>query len=181
MLQKQGFHCCPFQKLAFIWLENLNLFEKGQQSGQLLSFISFNFQGKGSCTIGTLEVIGCLIVRTLYKLSWISLVSILFGAYDHTPHGPKRISKFFIVFNLMLQFEIQKRSHCWLFRYTSVACVIGPSVTTSSTDFPFKTWFFGIHLNFQRRKSLKIQYLPHSESKSYQINSIKSCSSRSFQ
>ncbi len=44
--------------------------------------------------------------------------------------------------------------------------------------FPFKTWFFGIYLNFQRQKG---QYLPHSESKSYQINSIKFCSSRSFQ
>ncbi len=30
-------------------------------------------------------------------------------------------------------------------------------------------------------KHLKNQYLPHSESKSYQINSTKSCSSRSFQ
>ncbi len=47
--------------------------------------------------------------------------------------------------------------------------------------FPFKTWFFGIYLNFQRQKSLLNQYLPHSESKPYQINSIKSCSSRSFQ
>ncbi len=64
---------------------------------------------------------------------------------------------------------------------TSVACAVGPSVTTSSTDFPFKTWFFGIYLNFQRQKSLQNQYLPHSESKSYQINSVKSCSSRSFQ
>jgi hypothetical protein len=36
-------------------------------------------------------------------------------------------------------------------------------------------------LNFQQQKSLKNQYLPHSESKSYQINSINSCSSRSFQ
>jgi hypothetical protein len=34
---------------------------------------------------------------------------------------------------------------------------------------------------FKQQKSLKNQYLPHSESKSYQINSIKSCSSRSFQ
>jgi hypothetical protein len=50
--------------------------------------------------------------------------------------------------------------------------------TTSSTP---KTWLFGIYLNFQRQKSPKYQYLPHSESKSYQINSIKSCSSRSFQ
>jgi hypothetical protein len=36
-------------------------------------------------------------------------------------------------------------------------------------------------LNFQQQKSLQNQYLPHSESKSYQINSIKFCSSRSFQ
>jgi hypothetical protein len=47
--------------------------------------------------------------------------------------------------------------------------------------FPSETWFFGIYLNFQRQKSFKNQYLSHSESKSYQINSIKSCSSRSFQ
>jgi hypothetical protein len=55
------------------------------------------------------------------------------------------------------------------------------SVTTFSTVFPSKTWFFGIYLNFQRQKSLKNQYLPHSKSKSYQIDFIKSCSSRSFQ
>jgi hypothetical protein len=36
-------------------------------------------------------------------------------------------------------------------------------------------------LNFQQQKSLKNQHLPHSTSKSYQVNSIKSCSSRSFQ
>jgi hypothetical protein len=36
-------------------------------------------------------------------------------------------------------------------------------------------------LNFQWQKSLENQYVPHSKSKSYQINSIKSCSSRSFQ
>jgi len=47
--------------------------------------------------------------------------------------------------------------------------------------FPFKTWFFGIYLNFQQQKSLKNQYLPHSESKFYQINSINFFSSRSFQ
>jgi len=47
--------------------------------------------------------------------------------------------------------------------------------------FPSKTWFSGFCLNFQWQKSLKNQYLPHSESKSYQINSIKSCSSRCFQ
>jgi hypothetical protein len=43
--------------------------------------------------------------------------------------------------------------------------------------FPSKTWFFGIYLNFQQQKSLKNKYLQYSESKSYQINSIKSCSS----
>ncbi len=44
-----------------------------------------------------------------------------------------------------------------------------------------KTWFFKTFLNFQWKKSFLNRYLPHSESKSYQINSIKSCSSRSFQ
>jgi hypothetical protein len=47
--------------------------------------------------------------------------------------------------------------------------------------FPYKTWLFEIYLNFQQQKLLKNQYLPHSESKSYQINSTKSYSSRSFQ
>ncbi len=44
--------------------------------------------------------------------------------------------------------------------------------------FRSKTWFLKFYLNF---KSFLNEYLPHSESKSYQINSIKSCSSRSFQ
>jgi len=55
-----------------------------------------------------------------------------------------------------------------------VACAIGPSVTTSSTYFFFQNLVFWIFLNFQWQKSRKNQYLPHSESKSYQINSIKS-------
>jgi hypothetical protein len=60
---------------------------------------------------------------------------------------------------------------------TSVACAVGPSVTTSPTDFSFQNLvFIGIYLNFQQQKSLKNQYLPHLESKSYQIKSIKSCS-----
>jgi hypothetical protein len=63
-----------------------------------------------------------------------------------------------------------------------MACAVGPSVTTSSTDFFLpKPGFFGIDLNFQWQKSLKNQYLPHSGSQSYQVNLIKSCSSRSFQ
>jgi hypothetical protein len=44
-----------------------------------------------------------------------------------------------------------------------------------------KAWFFGIYLNFQQQRSLKNQFLPHSEPKSYQINSIKFSSSRTFQ
>ncbi len=67
------------------------------------------------------------------------------------------------------------------FMYASVARALGPSVTTSSTDFSFQNLVFWNFWNFQRQKSLKIQYFPHSESKSYQITSIKSCSSRSFQ
>ncbi len=61
-----------------------------------------------------------------------------------------------------------------------MACAVGPSVSTSSTHFSFKMQFFGIYLNFQWQKSLR-KSMSHSESKSYQINSIKSCSSRSFQ
>jgi len=56
-----------------------------------------------------------------------------------------------------------------------VACAIGPSDTTSSTN------FFGIYLNFEWYKSFINQYLPHFESKSYHINFIKLYSSRSFQ
>jgi hypothetical protein len=44
-----------------------------------------------------------------------------------------------------------------------------------------KPGFFGIYLNFQLQILFKNQYLPQSESKFYQIYSIKSCSSRSFQ
>jgi hypothetical protein len=48
------------------------------------------------------------------------------------------------------------------------------SVTTFSTDFSFQSLVFGIYLNFQRHKWFLSQYCPHSESKSYQINSVKS-------
>jgi hypothetical protein len=34
--------------------------------------------------------------------------------------------------------------------YTIVAYIVDPSFTTSSIDFSFKTWFFGIYLNFQQ-------------------------------
>ncbi len=57
-----------------------------------------------------------------------------------------------------------------------------PSVPTSSTHFSFQNLvFWNFYLNFQWQKSFKNEYLPHSESKSYQINSFKSCPSRSFQ
>jgi hypothetical protein len=57
------------------------------------------------------------------------------------------------------------------------------------TNWPIQLWkllqnlvFFWIFLYFQWQKSLKKSMsLIYSESKSYQINSIKSCSSRSFQ
>jgi hypothetical protein len=73
----------------------------------------------------------------------------------------------------------------WTAKYERKSClnwmVSLQALPRSQLIFPSKTWFFGIYLNFQQQKSLKNQYLPHSESKSYQINSIKSCSSRSFQ
>jgi hypothetical protein len=55
---------------------------------------------------------------------------------------------------------------------TSVACVVGPGVTTSPTDFSFQNLVFWNLFEFSAAE--KIQYLSHSESKSYQINSIKS-------
>jgi hypothetical protein len=62
-----------------------------------------------------------------------------------------------------------------------MVCAIGPSITTSSNDFSFQNLVFWNLFEFLRQKSLKNQYLPHSKSKSYQINSIKSYTSRSFQ
>jgi hypothetical protein len=48
------------------------------------------------------------------------------------------------------------------------------SVMMFSADFSFQNLVFWIYLNFQHQKSLKNQHLSHSESKTYQINSIKS-------
>ncbi len=68
---------------------------------------------------------------------------------------------------------------------TSLVCVflcLGPKCYhVLNWFFLPKPGFLKIYLNFQQQKSLLNQYLPHSKSKSYQINSIKSCSSRSFQ
>jgi hypothetical protein len=71
----------------------------------------------------------------------------------------------------------------FLFKYTRLVWPVPLAQVFARPQliFPSKTWFCGIYLNFQQQKSLKNQYLPHSQSKSYQINSLKSCSSRSFQ
>jgi hypothetical protein len=63
-----------------------------------------------------------------------------------------------------------------------VAYAIDPSVTTSSTDISFENLVFWNLFEFSVAEiTFKNQYhLPHSESKSHKINSIKSCSSRSF-
>jgi len=64
----------------------------------------------------------------------------------------------------------------------SVACAVGPKCNQVLNWFFLpKPGFLGIYFNFQWQKSFKNQYLPHSESKYKQINSIRSCSSRSFQ
>ncbi len=65
------------------------------------------------------------------------------------------------------------------FILTSVACAVGPSVTTSSTDFSFQN--LGFWNLFSSRNHLKFNISHHLNPKSYQINSIKSCSSIPFQ
>jgi hypothetical protein len=55
------------------------------------------------------------------------------------------------------------------------------SVTMFSTDFSFQNLVFGNLFGFRLHKSFKNQYFPYFESKSYQINSNKFFSSRSFQ
>jgi hypothetical protein len=55
------------------------------------------------------------------------------------------------------------------------------SVIMFSIDFPFQNTIFFLKLNFQSQKSLKFSYFQHPKSKSHNINSIKSESSRSFQ
>ncbi len=65
-------------------------------------------------------------------------------------------------------------------------CAVGPKCCYHILNwfFPSKAWFFRnlFEIFSSKNQFKKNQYLPHSESKSYQINSIKSCSSsRSFQ
>jgi hypothetical protein len=55
------------------------------------------------------------------------------------------------------------------------------NVIASATDFSFQNLIFWNLFEFSVVEIFQNQYLPHLESKSYQINSTKSCSSRSFQ
>ncbi len=90
-----------------------------------------------------------------------------------------------------------------VFKTTSVAYVVGPSVNTFSVKKHMCTilelkiskfsnvnelnWFFlpnpifAICLNFLQHNPLKNQYLPHLSSENCEINSIKSDSSKAFQ
>jgi hypothetical protein len=64
-------------------------------------------------------------------------------------------SHFYIIGVNMLQFKKYKYLIIFIDNLNliknNVACAVGPSVITSSTDliFPFQTWLFGIYLNFQ--------------------------------
>ncbi len=66
----------------------------------------------------------------------------------------------------------------WTAKYERKSCldwmVSLQVLSHSKLIFLSKNCFSGIYLNFKRQKSLKNQYLPHFESKSYQVNSIKS-------
>jgi hypothetical protein len=81
---------------------------------------------------------------------------------------------------IFLGFEIIQ-----LFMFTSVACtIVGPSLTTFSTDFSFQNLsFFGNLLEFSAgRNHLKINISHILNPNLTKLNSIKSsCSSRSFQ
>jgi len=61
-----------------------------------------------------------------------------------------------------------------------VACALGPGVNLSSTDFSVQNLVFWNLIEFSTAEITSKSNLPHSESKSYQINCIKSWSSRSF-
>jgi hypothetical protein len=59
-----------------------------------------------------------------------------------------------------------RTSGLWKLIITSVACAIGPSVTTSSTDVSFQNLVFWNLFEFSVAEiTLKNQYLPQSESK----------------
>ncbi len=86
---------------------------------------------------------------------------------------------FYLSFSFFLSFFLFQCYFGSHLTHISVACAIGPSVT--KWFFLPKAGFFGIYLNYQRLNSLRNEYLPPFEPISYQINSIISCLSRSFQ
>jgi hypothetical protein len=100
------------------------------------------------------------------------------------------LSKFLSLLQNVFQSKNYKHDHCYkihfklklafeniaMFIFTNVACAVGPSVMTSSIDFSFLNLVFLEFIWFFNGRNH-----PHSKSKSYQINSIKSDSSRPFQ
>jgi hypothetical protein len=101
------------------------------------------------------------------------------GIFVEPPRLPQKLSGIHAVSHVSChQFQQHwLRSQCVLVWCVSLAQVL----PLSQLIFASKTSFFRIYLDFQWQKSFKNQYLPHSESKCCQINSIKSCSLRSFQ
>jgi len=108
----------------------------------------------------------------LFKLVWLVLL-----AQVRTHYKIGKLNLWTLFCNVYINFWAAKyeRKSClnWMISLQVLPC--------SQLIFPSKTGFFGIYSNFQWQKSLENQYLSHSESKSYQINSIKSYSSRSSQ
>jgi hypothetical protein len=83
-----------------------------------------------------------------------------------------------IVLQCMCQFFEQpnmKGNHAWIEWWAFKCCHVLNWLFLPKPGFLEFIWIFS------GRNHLKINISPHSESKSYQINSIKSCSSRSFQ
>ncbi len=89
----------------------------------------------------------------------------------------------FWILHLILHFRYKYilTTNWFYIMYTNVACAIGPSVNPFSTDFSFQNLILKNLFEFLVAKIILKSISPTFESKSYQINSIKSCSSRSFQ
>ncbi len=116
---------------------------------------------------------------------WITLVIILINLISFTTHSSPDCNAFVTnlsnksthwmdVFQISRahENEADKIFHVWRsraledFQYVLVWPVpLAQVLPCPQLIFPFKTWFFGIYLNFQRQKSLENQYLSHSESK----------------
>jgi len=117
---------------------------------------------------------------------WITLVIIIINLISFTTHSSPDCNAFVTnlsnksthwmdVFQIsrVHENEADKISHVWRsraledFQYVLVWPVpLAQVLPCPQLIFPFKTWFFGIYLNFQRQKSLENQYLSNSESKS---------------